>query len=177
MMGGASMRTGLVVVSLLTSIAGVAHADDHQRARLPGVRLSRPGQPPVSSAVLARPVPWVLVYSTPACTPCLHLLNATGKDEGIDPSRITVIVAPEPGPMPRHPASRIEWPADRVYVDDRGAFASQLQLPGAPMMLGLLGDEIHWQWSGTLPADSIRSIVNSWLTSRPVPTGPGPLKR
>lgn len=170
------MRTGLVVVGLLASIAGVARADEQHRARLPGTRLSRPGQSPVAAAALARPVPWVLVYTTPNCTPCLHLLNTAGKD-GIDSTRITVVVAPEAGPMLRHPASRMEWPADRVYVDDRGDFASQLQLAGAPVILGLLGDEIHWQWSGTLPDNSMRSIVSSWLTSRLGPSPPGSLKR
>jgi len=163
------MRTGLVVVGALALIAGVAHADDNGRDRLPRTRLLGSSQAPVTADALARPFPWVLVYMTPDCAPCMQLLSATGKDERTDSSRITVVIAPEPGPLPRHPASRLQWPPDRLYVDDRGDFATHLRLPGAPVILGLVGDEIHWRWSGALSGDDVRSLINSWLNSRPSP--------
>ena len=161
------MRTGLVALGLLAWIAGVAHGDDNGRDRLPRTRLLGATGAAVTADTLARPFPWVLVYVTPTCTACMPLLSAGGKDERSDSSRIAVVSAPETGLLLDHLASRLELPPERVYVDERGDFARQLQLPGAPVILGLVGDEIHWRWSGAPSDVAVRSLITSWLNSRP----------
>jgi hypothetical protein len=161
------MRTGLVALGLLGLIAGVAYPDDNGREHLPRTRLLGATAAPVSADALARPFPWVLIYVTPTCAPCMSLLSSGDKDERSDASRITVVIAPEAGSLPDRLASRLQLPPERLYVDDRGDFARQLQLPGAPTILGLIGDEIYWRWSGAPSDEAVRSLITSWLNSHP----------
>jgi len=165
------IRVLAAAVWVIVSAVG-AFAADGVRERLPTARLQSRGAI-VGAATLARPDPWVLVYVDNDCRVCVDALSGT-KADTIDRSRIVVVVAADASPsVPARP-SRIEWPPERVYVDSTGAFAAALHLQGVPVIVGLVGDEIHWRWSGALARPELQSLIGSWLESHPAPSVPTP---
>ena len=164
------MRISVLAAAWLTLSVASAMAADGGRERLPQVRLQSQGIA-VAAATLARPDPWVLIYVDDDCRVCVEVLSETKADD-IDRSRILVVASADggPGALPR--PSRIAWPPARVFIDSTGALATGLRLQGVPVIVGLVGDEIHWKWSGALPTADLRSLIASWLESHPAPAAP-----
>jgi hypothetical protein len=109
---------------------------------------------------------WVLLYLQPQCPTCEQLLQKF-KKAALSPlvlARIFIAVRGDTQDLQTVQQDFPELSAARWYTDPEGVGLTTLQLPGAPVIIGLKDEEVRWTFTGdrtSMPRGG--SVVTSWL--------------
>lgn len=157
---------GLMVMTMAVLLCGAAavHAQDRP---LPEFQVVAPDSRPVASAAIAPQNRWLLIYVSPGCRSCDALVRTLPKWQSPALLARTVLVVggrPEAArawveTMIAPELSGIAW-----YGDPDGNARAALELPGAPVLVGVQAGQVEWQLGGVLNSPSaLESVVRSWV--------------
>ncbi len=143
----------------------VARAGAVERGPLPAFQVATLDGVVTASHQLPMPGTWLLIYVQPECFPCESLLQLFKPDQPTAlPQKLVVVVggtaADARGVLATFPdLAQASW-----YADTLNEAFTQLNLQGAPVIVGLRQDVMEWDINGLLvDSRTMRSIVNSWL--------------
>jgi hypothetical protein len=152
-------------------LAAVARpAPGAERAALPAFELRSLDDHAVSGPTVARSGTWLLVYVREHSSHSRALLKVVARKESrLLPERVVVMVGATSDGARRMRQGYASLAHAGWYADAAGAAFAQLDLHGAPSVLGMRGDRIEWTLQGTLPRQKeLASLFESWLKpSRP----------
>ncbi len=165
------MRVMTRWLALAAVLAGVllpgTRGEAFERKPLPAFDLTALDGLLVRSDQLPRPGRWLLVYVQGDCFACDALLDLFQDPGAAGPSSKVVVVAKGAAEdVARLSAQFPHLGQASWYADNTGAAYDQLQLRGAPIVLGLREGTIDWNLSG-FPAGSgaVQSILATWLAN------------
>jgi len=152
--------TGVIALLLLASLAwGI------QPVPLPSLLLTSAAGQTVKSADLPSQGNWVLIYIQPKSQFSDNLLRLMKRDlyPNLEQHAVIIVggsVDDLKSTQSKYPdLSQASWYADT----DKSAY-TQLQLHGAPVVLGLRQQTIEWSLNGVLPDSNVsRSVLNTWV--------------
>lgn len=133
---------------------------------LPAFEVSGIDGLPVRTDQLPRAGRWLLLYVQTHCGPCEDLLFRLKKDRYSNmATRLVVVVGSNTQEVQGLAKKFPDLPDTVWYADPLRNTATQLQLRGAPVMLGMQQSTIEWMWAGLLPdAKQLDSLLARWLT-------------
>jgi hypothetical protein len=154
---------GILVVITTLLLASLALAIEP--GPLPSFQLTSSTGQTVKTADLPSKGNWVLIYIQPKSQFSDNLLKVMKRDLYPNLEQHAVIIVSGSvddlkNTQSKYPdLSQAAWYADT----DKTAF-SQLQLHGAPVVLGIRQQVIQWSLNGVLPDTNVsRSVVNTWV--------------
>lgn len=157
----------VITIFALALVFACAPPASAQQGGLPAFSVHTPDGREVPSSALTTEQKWLLVYVSPGCRACETFMRALpGWQSPALLSRLVLVVG---GKTPQAQAwiqktlapelSALTW-----YTDpDRQAWDA-LELPGAPVLMGIQWGKVEWQLGGVLndPA-ALTSVVRSWV--------------
>lgn len=156
-------RHGILVVAAILLVASLAMAIEP--VPLPSFQLTSLAGQTVKSGDLPSKGNWVLIYIQPKSQFSDNLLKLMKHDlyPNLEQHAVVIVggsVDDLKNTQSKYPdLSQASWYADT----DKTAY-SQLQLHGAPVVLGLRQQTIQWSLNGVLPDTNVsRSVVNTWV--------------
>jgi hypothetical protein len=157
---------------LATALSFTTAASAMEPRPLPDFAVYGADGAPRPSALLAPGSHWLLVYATPDCTPCRRLLELlAGWRSSTAVLAGTVLVVGAPTDQARdwlRQALPPELAGLTWYADADATAWEELQLDGAPVVMGVERGRIVWTAAGLLTgAGVLRPAVQTWLDGAP----------
>jgi hypothetical protein len=155
-------RSIVLALALVASVPVAAI----ERKPLPPVELIGLDGIRATNADLTRSGKWLMIYVHADCRPCNALLELIDRQETpLLPSKVVVVIGGMGVDDGNVLAQKFPDLVEASWnADPERAFLKVLQLPGAPVVLGMRDDVIEWSLAGALGKSAdVQSVLRSWV--------------